>query len=80
VSGKTAQAVERRIVAEAEALPAFPERSQTTDRLSGMRERDGRRVPHVVFVKVVTAAIVATGRTIRRAAVSAGRRSPHQGD
>jgi plasmid stabilization system protein ParE len=57
----TAQAEEKRIVAEIEALPAFPEPIRTSGRVPGTRERIVRRLPYLVFVKVVTAGVAFSG-------------------
>ncbi|AVR89923.1 type II toxin-antitoxin system RelE/ParE family toxin [Thauera aromatica] len=54
----TAGAVQKRIVAEIEALRTFPERIRVSDRIPGTRELVVRRLPYVVFVKVAPDGIV----------------------
>lgn len=55
---KTAEAVQGRIVAEIEALRTFPERIRKSERIPGTRELVVRRLPYIVFVKVVSAGVV----------------------
>lgn len=50
---RTAQAVERRIIAQIEALPPFPERIRESDRIPGARELVIHKLPYIAFVKLV---------------------------
>ena len=54
----TAAAVQRRIVAEVEALRTFPERIRANDRVPGARELVVRRLPYVVFLRVSADGVV----------------------
>ncbi|MBS0512214.1 MAG: type II toxin-antitoxin system RelE/ParE family toxin [Proteobacteria bacterium] len=54
----TANAVQGRIVAEVEGLRTFPERIRASDRVPGARELVVRRLPYVVFVKVLANEVV----------------------
>ena len=51
-SPRTAAAVERRIIAEIESLPPFPERIRDSDRVPGARELVVNKLPYLVFVQV----------------------------
>jgi len=57
-SPRTATAVERRIIAEIEALPPFPERIRESDRIPGARELVVNKIPYVVFVQLKEDSIV----------------------
>ena len=57
-SPRTAAAVERRIIAEVEALPPFPERIRESDRIPGARELVVNKIPYVVFVQLKEDSIV----------------------
>ena len=48
---RVAEAVEKRIVGEIEALPPFPERIRESDRIPGARELVVNKLPYVVFVQ-----------------------------
>lgn len=50
-SPRVAEAVEKRIVGEIEALPPFPERIRESDRIPGARELVVNKLPYVVFVQ-----------------------------
>jgi len=54
----TADAVQNRIVSEVAALRTSPERIRASDRVPGTRELVVRRLPYIVFVKVVADGIV----------------------
>ena len=51
-SPRTAAAVERRIIAEIESPPPFPERIRDSDRVPGARELVVNKLPYLVFVQV----------------------------
>ncbi|HRO59451.1 MAG TPA: type II toxin-antitoxin system RelE/ParE family toxin [Burkholderiaceae bacterium] len=55
---KTAEAVEKRIVAEIEALRTFPKRIRASSRIAGTRKLVVRRLPYIAFVKLVAEGIV----------------------
>ena len=57
-SPRTAAAVERRIIAEIEALPPFPERIRESERVPGARELVVNKIPYVVFVQLREDSIV----------------------
>lgn len=57
-SPRTAAAVERRIIAEIEALPPFVERIRKSDRIPGTHELIVNKLPYVVFVQIRDDAIV----------------------
>ena len=57
-SPRTAAAVERRIIAEIEAMPAFPERIRESERISGARELVVSKLPYLVFVQIKEASII----------------------
>ena len=57
-SPRTAAAVERRIIAEIEALPPFVERIRKSDRVPGAHELVVNKLPYVVFVQIRDDAIV----------------------
>jgi len=48
----TAEAVERRIVAQFEKLLDFPERVRASERIPGAREAVISRLPYVAFIRV----------------------------
>ncbi len=50
-SPRVAEAVEKRIVGEIEALPPYPERIRESDRIPGARELVVNKLPYVVFVQ-----------------------------
>ena len=50
-SPRVAEAVEKRIVGEIEALPPYPERIRESDRVPGARELVVNKLPYVVFVQ-----------------------------
>ena len=58
VGPATAEAVRDRIVSEIGALLTFPERIRAGDCVPGAREIVVRRLPYVVFVKVVPDGVV----------------------
>lgn len=49
---RTAEAVERRILGQIEALASFPERVRESGRVPGTRELVIDKLPYVVFVRV----------------------------
>lgn len=51
-SPRTAAAVERRIIAEIESLPPYPERIRESDRVPGARELVVNKLPYIVFVQL----------------------------
>ena len=51
-SPRVAEAVEKRIVGEIEALPPYPERIRESDRIPGAGELVVSKLPYVVFVRV----------------------------
>lgn len=55
---RTAAAVERRIIAEIESLPAFVERIRKSERAPGTHELVVNKLPYVVFVQIRDDAIV----------------------
>ena len=57
-SPRTAAAVERRIIAEVEALPPYPERIRESDRVPGTRELVVNKLPYIVFLQVTGDEIV----------------------
>ena len=57
-SPRTAAAVERRIIAEVEALPPYPERIRESDRVPGTRELVVNKLPYNVFLQVTGDEIV----------------------
>jgi plasmid stabilization system protein ParE len=57
-SPRTANAVERRIIAEIESLPPFPERIRKSERVPGTSELVVNKLPYVVFVQLRDDAIV----------------------
>lgn len=57
-SPRVAEAVEKRIVGEIEALPPYPERIRESDRIPGARELVVNKLPYVVFVQLRDDAIV----------------------
>lgn len=57
-SPRTAAAVEQRIIREIEALPPFTERVRDSDRVPGARELVVKKLPYVVFVKILKDEIV----------------------
>jgi toxin ParE1/3/4 len=57
-SPHTAEAVERRIVEQVERLPPFPERIRKSERIPGARELVVNRLPYIVFVKLLSDAVV----------------------
>lgn len=58
VGERTAQAVERRIIGQIEALPPFPERIRESDRIPAARELVIQKLPYIAFVKIVEGGIV----------------------
>ena len=57
-SPRTAAAIERRIIAEVESLPPYPERIRESERVPGARELVVNKLPYVVFVQLGDDAIV----------------------
>lgn len=57
-SPRTAESVRRRIVAQIEGLPPFPERIRTSERIPGARELVVNRLPYIVFIKVQPSSLV----------------------
>lgn len=57
-SPRVAEAVEKRIVGEIEALPPYPERIRESDRIPGTRELVVQKLPYVVFIQLRDDAIV----------------------
>ena len=57
-SPRTAGAIERRIIAEVESLPPYPERIRESERVPGARELVVNKLPYVVFVQLRDDAIV----------------------
>ena len=57
-SPRGAEAVEKRIVGEIEALPPDPERIRESDRIPGTRELVVQKLPYVVFIQLRDDAIV----------------------
>lgn len=57
-SPRTAESVERRIVEQVEGLPPFPERIRKSDRIPETRELVVNRLPYIVFVKLLSDAII----------------------
>ena len=57
-SQRVAEAVEKRIVGEFEALPPYPERIRQSNRIPGARELVVNKLPYVVFVQFRDDAIV----------------------
>lgn len=57
-SPRTAEAVRRRIVEQVEGLPPFPERIRQSERVAGARELVVKRLPYIVFVKVLADSVV----------------------
>ena len=55
---RVAEAVEKRIVGEIEALPPYAERIRESDRIPGTRELVVNKLPYVVFVQIREDAIV----------------------
>lgn len=53
----TAEAIERRIVAQIEMLRDFPERIRASDRTPGTREAVMHRPPYIAFIRVAGDAI-----------------------
>jgi len=52
VGPATAEAVERRIVSQIEALETFPERIRSSDRIPEARELVITRLPYIAFLRV----------------------------
>ena len=57
-SPRVAEAVEKRIVGEIEALTPYPERIRESDRILGARELVVQKLPYVVFIQLRDDAIV----------------------
>ena len=57
-SQRVAEAVEKRIVGEVEALPSYPERIRASVRIPGTRELVVNKLPYGVFVQLREDAIV----------------------
>lgn len=57
-SPRVAEAVEKRIIGEIEALPPYLERIRTSDRVPGTRELVVNKLPYIVFVQVRDDALV----------------------
>lgn len=57
-SPRVAEAVERRIISEIEALAPYPERIRASDRIPGARELVVNKLPYVVFIQCRDDAIV----------------------
>ncbi|MGV0997732.1 MAG: type II toxin-antitoxin system RelE/ParE family toxin [Fluviibacter sp.] len=57
-SPRTAAAVERRIIAEIEALPPFAERVRESERVPGARELVINKLPYLVFVQIKEDSII----------------------
>ena len=55
---RVAHAVHRRIVSEIEALPPYAERIRQSDRVPGMREGVVNKLPYVVFVTLLSDAVI----------------------
>ncbi len=49
----TAEAIERRILAQLEKLPDFPERVRASERIPGTREVVIKRLPYIAFIRVL---------------------------
>lgn len=57
-SQRVAEAVEKRIVGEIEALPPYPERIRESNRIPGARELVVNKLPYLVFVQLRDDSIV----------------------
>jgi plasmid stabilization system protein ParE len=57
-SATTAEMIAGRIVSQVEALPPFPERIRSSDRIRGARELVISGLPFVAFIKLESDAIV----------------------
>jgi plasmid stabilization system protein ParE len=55
---RTANAVERRIIGQIEALSPFPERIRSSERIPGARELVIDKLPYIVFVRTIPDGIV----------------------
>ena len=55
---ETAEAVERRIISQIEALCAFPERIRNSDRIPNARELVISKLPYIVFVRILPKKII----------------------
>ncbi len=55
---RVAALIERRIVEQIEGLPPFPDRIRKSDRVLDARELVVKKLPYVVFVKLLPDAIV----------------------